>query len=127
MESSVELRLAPTSDRFDLTDDRWLDQVAALLADLREHVGDVDLRRAAVPGAKGALDTIVLPLASAGAFTAAVEVLKSWLGRDRSRSVKVTWSDDGELQQLELGGTKVDDEAFQAVIRSMVAKLATPP
>lgn len=126
MESPVELRLEPASQRFDVTDDRWLDQVAALLVDLRENVGEVDLRREAVPGAKGALQAIVLPLASAGAFTAAVEVLKAWLGRDRSRSVKVTWSGEGELQELELSGTRVDDEAFDEVIRSVVARLAAP-
>jgi hypothetical protein len=127
VDSPVELRLEPASQRFDATDDRWLDQVASLIVDLRENVGEVDVRRDAVPGAKGALEAIVLPLASAGALTGAVEVLKAWLGRDRSRSVKVTWSGEGELQQLEMSGTKVDDEAFDEVVRSVVAQLAAPP
>jgi hypothetical protein len=123
----VELLLEPSSERFDATDDRWLDQVTALVTDLREHVDGVTLRRDTVPGAKGALSAIVVPLASAGAFTAAVEMLKAWLGRDRTRTVKVTWSGEGAVQQLELGGSRVDDQAFDEVLRTVVAQLRAPP
>ena len=127
MASAVELRLEPTSGRFDATDDRWLDQVASLVAELREHAGDVTVRREPVPGAKGALDAIVLPLASAGVLTAAVEMLKAWLGRDRSRSLKVTWSGDGAVQQFELAGSRVDDVAFDQIVSSVLTQLRTPP
>jgi hypothetical protein len=89
-------------------------------------VGEVDLEREPVAGAKGFLDTIVLPLASAGVLTGTIEMLKAWLGRDRSRSVKVTWSDDGGVQQLELAGSKVDDAAFDQILSSVAQQLQGP-
>jgi hypothetical protein len=126
VESRVELRLEPTSDRYDAADDRWLDQVAAFVSELRSEVGDVDVQREPVAGAKGFLDTIVLPLASAGAVTGTIEMLKAWLGRDRSRSVKVTWAADGGVQQLELAGNSVDDAEFDRIVNSVAQQLQGP-
>jgi hypothetical protein len=123
MEPVVEVHLEPSSGRFDMTDDRWLDQVGGLIAELREQVGPVERRRQPVAGAKGALDAIVLPLASAGALTGMVEMLKAWLGRDRSRSVKVKWSAEGKVQELELSGNRVDDGAFNGVVRAVTEQL----
>lgn len=125
MGSVVEFRLEPSSQRFDATDDRWLDQVAILITDLREHAGPVDRRSVPVPGTKGVLDSIVMPIASAGMLTAAVEMLKGWLARDRSRAIKVTWSDSGSVQALELAGSDVDDRAFDEVVRAVTKQLAS--
>jgi hypothetical protein len=48
----------------------------------------------------GLTDGVVL--ASAGSLTAFVELTKSWLSRDPTRSLKVSWSGDGELESVEL-------------------------
>jgi hypothetical protein len=80
MADQVELRLEPPTDRFDALDDRWLEQVDGFVAELDQEVGGVDRDRAAAAGGKGFdLANIVLTLGSAGAFTATVEVIKSWL------------------------------------------------
>jgi hypothetical protein len=56
-------------------------------------------------------------------LTAAVELLKGWLARDRSRTVKVAWSADGKLQELELSGAQVDPAAFDQVVRAVAQQL----
>jgi Effector Associated Constant Component 1 len=127
MDEAVELRLEPVSERFDAVDDRWLDQVAGLVSELQDGVGGVSRRREPVEGTKGALDSILLSLTSAGALTAAVELIKAWLTRDRSRSVKVTWAADGSVQQFELAGSEIDPAAFDQIVRAVSRQLPTTP
>lgn len=127
MGDAVELRLEPVSERFDSSDDRWLDQVAGFVTELQDGVGGVTRQREPVEGTKGALDSILLSLTSAGALTAAVELLKAWLSRDRSRSVKVSWTADGSVQQLELAGSQVDSAAFDQVVSAVVKQLPATP
>ena len=127
MGDAVELRLEPVSERFDSSDDRWLDQVAGFVTELQDGVGGVTRQREPVEGTKGALDSILLSLTSAGALTAAVELLKAWLSRDRSRSVKVSWTADGSVQQLELAGNQVDSAAFDQVVSAVVKQLPATP
>jgi hypothetical protein len=127
MGDAVELRLEPVSERFDSSDDRWLDQVAGFVTELQDGVGGVTRQREPVEGTKGALDSILLSLTSAGALTAAVELLKAWLSRDRSRSVKVSWTADGSVQQLELAGSQVDSAAFDQIVSTVVKQLPATP
>ena len=76
-------------------------------------------------GTKGIeLAAIILALGSAGVFTAAIEVVKSWLQRDDTRSMRVVWTDSGELKEVELKGSDVDDAAVQDVLRSVASQLA---
>jgi hypothetical protein len=123
----VELRLDASSDRFDAADDRWLDQVAGLVGELQTEVGVISRVREPVQGSKGSLDAILLSLSSAGALTAAVELIKAWLQRDRSRSIKVSWSEEGKLQALELAGSQVDSTAFDQVVRAVTQQLPASP
>src|SRR5262245_65694669 len=102
MDEQVELRLEPLSGRFDTYDERWLDQVDGLVGELRAGADDVTTRRAATPGTKGAIDAIVIPVISAGGLTAVIELVRSWLNRDRTRSLKVSWSDSGSVESIEL-------------------------
>ena len=128
MADHVELRLEPLTDRFDALDDRWLEQVDGFVDELDEEVGGVDRDRQATPGGKGFdLANIVLTLGSAGAFTATVEVIKSWLSRDRSRSVRMSWSETGKVQELELKGSDLDEAAFDEIVRSAAQRLASSP
>jgi hypothetical protein len=105
MAEQVELKIEPSSDRFDPLDDRWLEQVDGFAGELDQELGGVERERRPVDGGKGFdLASIVLSLGSAGAFTATVELVKSWLSRDRSRSVRLSWSETAR-SAVELKGS----------------------
>ncbi len=128
MDGQVELRLEPASGRFDMQDDRWLDQVGGLVGELQAGVGGVAMRRAPEPGAKGAIDSIVIPLVSAGGLTAMIELARSWLSRDRTRSLKVSWSaDSGAVESIELSGSAVDSARFDDLLATVTQKLPAGP
>lgn len=126
MDEQVELCLEPLSGRFDVYDERWLDQVDGLVGELRAGADDVTSRRIAVPGTKGAIDAIVIPVISTGGMTAVIELVRSWLNRDRTRSLKVSWSDSGSVESIELSGGDVEaarfDDLLQAVTRTLTAR-----
>ena len=112
------LTLEPLSTRFEPLDDRWLAQVSDFARDLGHQVGGVSQPTSPVPGAKGALSSIILTLGSAGMFTSAAEFFKAWLGRSRgTTSLKVSWTDSGGLQSVELSGDHLDEEAIRRVAR----------
>jgi hypothetical protein len=127
MDEQVELRIEPRSGRFAPHDDRWLDQVGGLVGELRDEVGGLSTQRTAVSGTKGAIDAIVLSIASAGGLTALADLVRSWLTRDRTRSLKVSWSDSGAVESIELSGSDIDDAAFDALVRSVSRRLAGEP
>lgn len=124
MGDADRLRLELSSDRFDRTDDRWLDQQVAFLRELRAAGTDVTTERAAVEGAKGVTDSVFLALGSAGALTATVELIKAWLARDHARSVKVSWSEGGQLQSVEVSGGRIDDAALDKIVHAMSDRVA---
>jgi hypothetical protein len=115
----VEIGFEARSSRFSMTDERWLSQVADLTTDLDRATGVRSRRERPVAGAKGVLSDVIVPLGSAGVFSAAVEVVKAWLGRDSTRSLKLTWSDNGRLESLELTGA-TPDEAELTRLRSLI-------
>jgi len=124
MGDDARLRLELATDRFDGTDDRWLDQKAQFLRELHAAGADLSTERSAVGGAKGVTDSVLLALGSAGALTASVELIKAWLARDHSRSVKVSWSDGGQLQSVEVSGTRIDDTSLDQIVQAMNARVA---
>jgi hypothetical protein len=125
MAEQVDVKIEPSSDRFDPLDDRWLEQVDGFADELDQEVGGVARERRPVDGGKGFdLASIVLSLGSAGAFTATVELVKSWLSRDRSRSVRLSWSETGEVREVELKGSDLDDASFDEIVRSAAQRLA---
>ncbi|WP_433306971.1 effector-associated constant component EACC1 [Actinoplanes sp. CA-030573] len=93
MPGKLEIALVAHNDRYDDDDPRWHAQTAALVHDLRAEAGSVRLDRTPVPGTKGAADQLILSLGSAGAFSVAVQLLGTWLKRDRHRSVELTFTD----------------------------------
>jgi hypothetical protein len=127
MDEQVELRLEPLSGRFDMHDDRWLDQVDGLVGELRDQAGNVATRRTAEPGTKGGIDAIVIPVVSAGGLTAVIELVRSWLTRDRTRSLKVSWSDRGAVESIELSGAEVENTQFDDLLRAVTQNLAAGP
>ena len=125
MGEQVELRLEPSSERFDALDDRWLDQVTTLVTELDREVGGIEQRRRPVQGGKGAeIASIIVSLGSAGVFAAAVDVVRSWLVRDRTRSLKVSWSEDGALREVEVRGGDLDGSSLDDIVRSVTERLA---
>jgi Effector Associated Constant Component 1 len=117
----------PQSERFSPDDDRWLDHVAGLARELRVGTGALEVQRTSQPGAKGAAETLILALGTAGAFTAAVEVIKAWLGRDRSRTVEVSWQDGDDIGRFVISGDKIDNAALGAMAEVLTARLQGPP
>lgn len=123
MSGEVQLSVQPLSRRLDELDDLWLDQVGAFAVELRAAADDLSMVGEPRPGTKGLLGSIVVSLASAGSITAMVELAKAWLGRDRTRSLKVSWSAEGEIQSLELSGAGLDDDAFDDLTQALTEQI----
>ena len=121
----LELSLAVHSDRFDEEDEAWLEQEAQLFDALRT---EVPVRRDAVPaaGTKGMVESIIIALGSAGAFKAAVDCLRAWLARDRTRRIELAWTVDGHEERILLQGTAVSDAEFDRLAELVRARAARP-
>ncbi|MFJ3906288.1 hypothetical protein [Streptomyces sp. NPDC090025] len=114
---ALDLGLVPRSSRFDEHDENWIDQERELLDALDSRTTDgITLRRtpaSAVPGHKGLLDTVVVALTSASALRVAADCWKTWLRRDRTRSVEIVYpGDDGTEQRLRIDAKQLDDGQF---------------
>jgi hypothetical protein len=114
---SFAIALEPRSDDYRPDDDRWRDQVVGLVSELRRQV-DVERRGSPQPGTKGTLDELIVALGSAGAFTATVECLRAWLGRDRSRRIDVRWEENGEQRYVTLSGEAIDVDSVRAIAQA---------
>ncbi|MGH9177959.1 MAG: effector-associated constant component EACC1 [Acidimicrobiales bacterium] len=121
----VEVVLVPGTDRFDPEDDRWREQVAVFMAELQREVGGVRRAFTPVEGTKGAVDTVILALGSAGAFTAAVELFRSWLGRARDRRLDISWTQDGHKETISLAGNSFDEETLGKLAEAVLARTGT--
>jgi hypothetical protein len=109
---SFEVVVEPRNDQYDSDDEGWRDQVAALYAELSDSVDTVQRGRQ-VAGAKGMVDQLIIALGSAGVFTAAVECLRAWLGRDKDRRIELRWTQDGHERSVTLAGEAVDAETMR--------------
>jgi hypothetical protein len=120
---ALDLTLSTHSDKFDADDDNWLAQETELLQALR---GEVPVRRdlVAAPGEKGLVEGIILALGTAGAFKAAVDCLRAWLARDRTRRIELTWTVDGHEEKITLQGTAVSEAEFERLAEVVRAKAA---
>lgn len=122
----MEMTFVARSERYAEDDERWLAQAQDLVNELRREV-PVRTERAAAPGTKGTVDTIILALGSAGVFTAAVECFKAWLSRDRSRKLELTVSVDGREEKYTLEGTAVDDAAYERLAELVRGRIGGAP
>jgi hypothetical protein len=111
----LEVALTVESVRYDADDARWSEQVGHLVRQLAQEVGKVRVVSEPLPGNKGGPEAIILALGSAGAFTAAIEVFRAWLARERSRSLTVTFRDGAESRRLTVTGSDVDRDSFRAL------------
>jgi hypothetical protein len=124
-ETAIDVVLVPGTDRFDPDDDRWREQVAVFMAELQREVGGVRRTSTPVEGTKGAVDTVILALGSAGAFTAAVEMFRSWLGRAKDRRLDISWTRDGQEETISLSGTSFDSETLGKLAEAVLARTGT--
>ena len=124
-EQVFELSLAPQTSRYDPEDDRWRMQVTELLVGLQQEVGGVRRDSTASEGTKGGAEQLIVALGSAGAFTAAVEFVKAWLARDRTRSLQISWSGEGGVNQsVSVSGEGVDLDAMQQLAQAVAARIS---
>jgi hypothetical protein len=93
------------------------------MSELRAAGEDIRHERTPVPGSKGALDSVIISLTSASSVTAAIEVVKAWLTRDKTRSIKVSFGPAGALQDVELSGANLDDAVLRQVTNALTARL----
>jgi hypothetical protein len=112
----VDIKLEPVSGRFAPHDDRWLSQVAELIIALNRATGTDVRRETPVPGTKGTVTEIIVSLGSANVFIAVRDVIKAWLGRDSSRSAKVSFYPDGTPKEIDLKGYAMSFEELQRLI-----------
>ena len=121
-----KLTVDPRNDQYDPDDDRWLDQVALLRQALDAQV-DVIPGERQVPGAKGAIDQLIIALGSAGAFQAAVDCFRAWLGRDRDRRIDIRWTSGGVERSVTLTGESVDVDTMKDVAKAAASQLGGAP
>ena len=107
---ALMLRLEAGSERFDPVDDRWQRQVDELLTDLCIEVGPAVRRRAGARDARGVWGGPEAAVVAVGSATigGVVPLLTAWILRDRTRSLKLSWDDDGILHEIELRADDVD-------------------
>jgi len=117
MPETLEIGLVARNDQYDDDDPRWLAQSATLVHDLRRDTGTVRLHRTPVPGTKGAVDQLILSLGSAGAFSVAVQLIGTWLKRDRHRSVELAFTDaDGNPRSIRVSAENAGSDALAPLI-----------
>jgi membrane-associated two-gene conflict system component 1 (EACC1) len=121
-----EVAVEPHNDQYDPDDDRWRDQVATLYEDLHAQV-DTIRRGRPVSGTKGTVDQLIIALGSAGAFHAAVDCFRAWLGRDRDRRIDIKWDENGAERSVTLTGEAVDAATMREIGKAAVARVGGPP
>jgi Effector Associated Constant Component 1 len=124
-DKTFEVVIEPHNGQYDPDDDRWRDQIASLYMDLHGEVDTVN-RGHPAEGAKGGIDQLIIALGSAGAFSAAVDCLRAWLGRDRDRRVALRWDEKGSERSVTLTGEAVDDETIREIAKAAVDRLGGP-
>lgn len=112
-------KIEVTLNVFDLVDDDH----DRFVAELRQHVGDALSHYKPPLMAKADPESIILALGSAGVLTAAVEFFRSWLSRDRRRSIRMSWFEDGSLQSVEITGNDLDDDSIGDIVDSLARRL----
>jgi len=122
-----ELALEPRTDRYEPEDERWREQVSLLLHELQREVGGVTRRHEPVAGTKGGADVVILALGSAGAFTATLEMVRAWLGRDRSRKLDISYTVDDRTETVSIVGDAIDKEAMAKITDAVAARLGNAP
>ncbi len=109
-EPQVRFRIEPSNEDYDPSDDRWIDQVNDLVSDLQSEVGEVHKEVEAVEGKKGGMEVLELILNSVDVGGHAVDMVKAWLDRDKSRVMELSIMVDGKEKKIKVSGNRVSKE-----------------
>lgn len=120
------VKILPTRGRYGAHDARWLDEKSELLMGLRDAVPSTQQLHEPVPGTKGIAGDILVPLISAGALTGVVEVLRTWLGRDDGRAIRVRFGDEGDVQEIELSGKALAGDTADLLETKLLSLIGKP-
>jgi hypothetical protein len=96
----------------------------AAVADLRADLDRLPELRArerhtTEHGTKGALVDLVVTLSSSGSLAALARVIRLWLGRDRRRSLTVTFQQDGKETVIKVGGDPISIENLNKALSAV--------
>jgi hypothetical protein len=118
MQSKIEIIIEAHNENYDESDDRWIDQVDELIADCEREAGEVRKEVQAVEGKKGGVEAIILALGSAGALTAAVDIFKAWILRDRSRNLTLKITTPEGVQEWVVSGNAMDNDVIEKFMQT---------
>ena len=126
MQSNLEIIIEAHNENYDESDDRWIEQVDELILDCQKEAGEVRKEVQAVEGKKGGVEAIILALGSAGALTAAVDIFKAWISRDRSRSLKLKITTSEGVQEWDVSGNSMDKDVIEKFMQAALAMTTNP-
>jgi hypothetical protein len=117
----ITIRVKPGIGEWGTKDsERWRDDLYELQDDLTLAVpGSVAPPPPDGEGKGLGLVEVLLTLGSSGAFTAAVEVFKAWLGKkpDR-RSADIVWEVSGQSGKITIDASNVDSDQLAEIMRA---------
>lgn len=120
MSSTVDVVISAETAKYAPDSPQWRRETAALHSDLQRETGSVTTQSTPAPGAKGAAVDVILALGTSGALVSAVQILRAWLGRDKTRSITATWTDeDGKERRFTLTGQNIDQQSLNTLSESI--------
>lgn len=116
----VEVRIEAETSRYAPDSPQWRNELAELHRMLGAEAGTVSLRpNEGTKGTRGAIEAVILALGSSGSITAAVMCFRAWLGRDKTRTLNLTWTDGQREERVTLTGENIDQRSFQTLAESI--------
>jgi hypothetical protein len=120
MSPNVEVAISTETAKYAPDSPQWRREVASLHTELQRETASLTTRSESAPGTKGDLVQVILALGSSGALVSAVQILRAWLGRDKTRSITATWTDeDGKERRFTLTGENIDQQSLTALSESI--------
>ncbi len=125
VKKQLEIAIEATSENYDPSDDRWIQQINQLYSDLQGEVGSI--RKDIIPqkDRKGGIESLIIALGSAGVITAAVDIFRAWLGRDRSRQLKLKAKVGEEVKELVVSGKGISASTIEKFMQEVWTKAGT--
>ena len=120
----LEVSIEASSTDYAADDPGWRAQVVSLRTALRDaDLDDVRRQETPAPGHKAGVEEVILALGTSGAITAAVEVIRAWLARDRSRRLTVRYRDGDRDVSVDVDGTMVSNETMESALTAALEQL----
>jgi hypothetical protein len=124
----VQVSVAAATSKYNADSPQWRAEVADLHRSLTGEADQVSARGGESEGnSRGTAVEIIAVLGSSGAIGAAVACFRMWLGRDKTRSLDLSWTDaDGQTRHVTLTGENLDQKSFQSIVESIGRSLEGP-